>query len=196
MHTLTLCILIGAVPALADDGVELFVDKGETFIRAGSDAGLQRGAALPVVAKGGKRIGTATVLEVWPALSRVSLDEASRADKTPAKYVTLAAKAEAPPPAAPAQPVAPPPPTGLRGFAKYGWAGPWTVLQVFNENTYDWTDCTVTMMPMSSSYQMKFLQAGDHEMISRSNFSKRDFDGDPTSVKLKCTQGEGTIPVR
>jgi len=90
----------------------------------------------------------------------------------------------------------PPPPVGLRGYAKYGGGGLWYALQVFNENTYDWTDCTVTMMPMGSSYQLKYLQAGDHEMIAKSNFSKTDFSGEPTSVKLKCTQGEGTISVR
>ena len=211
-------LLLLATPALADDGVELFVDKGDTYVRAGSDSGLQRGTSLNVIAKGGKRIGAAIVMEVWPALARVNLDESARADKSPSKYVTVAKaaapavpepSAPPPPPPAPAaqnelkrvpavaaSPAAPPSPAGLKGFAKYAGVGPWTALQVFNENNFDWTHCNVTMMPMASSYFMQYLRAGDHEMIGRSNFSNRDYDGDPTSVRLKCAQGEGTIPVR
>ena len=203
--TVSVLLLLLAAPALADDGVELFIDKGDTYIRAGSDSGLQRGTALEVVAKGGKRIGSAVVMEVWPSLARVNLYEAARADKSASKYVTLSKAPAAPaaPSAPPPPPPAPPPPAqkpaapaALKGFAKYGGAGPWTALQVFNENDYDWTNCTVTMMPMNSSYFMKYLRAGDHEMIGRGNFSNRDYSGDPTSVRMKCAQGEGTIPVR
>ena len=67
---------------------------------------------------------------------------------------------------------------------------------MFNENGFDWTGCTVTMLPMKASYQMKYLRAGDHEMIGRSNFSDRDFEGDPKSVRMECQQGQATLPIR
>ena len=201
----TLLLLVVAAPASAED-FEIFVDRGETYVRAGSDHGVQRGTAVTVVAKGGKKLGTATVMETWPALARVSLDEAARGDKSASKYVSLG---RAPEPSAPP----PPPPQGekrkplpssstvgdigvLKGYARYGGAGPWTALQVFNENDFDWTQCTVTMQPMNASYEMKFLRAGDHELIGRSNFTNRDFDGDPTSVRMKCMQGQATLPIR
>lgn len=213
--TLLFFLVLLAAPALAQE-VELFTDRGETYVRAGTDQGLQRGSAVTVVAKGGKKLGTATVMETWAALSRVNLDEAARADKTPSKYVSFApAKAAAPEPVAPPPPPppadadgkrkplpSPPPPEanaapqGLKGFAKYGGAGPWTALQVFNENTFDWTSCTITMLPMKASYRMKFLRAGDHEMIGRSNFTNRDYEGDPTSFRAECQQGQATLPIR
>ncbi len=192
-----LLVVLLAVPAFAEE-FEVFVDRGDTYVRAGSDQGLQRGVAVTVVAKGGKKLGSATVMETWPALARISLDEAARSDKSASKYVSLAAAA-----AKAAEPVAPPPPPpppaaggALKGFAKYGGAGPWTALQVFNENGFDWNGCTITMLPVNASYQLKYLQAGDHELIGRSNFTNRDFEGDPTSVRVKCKEGEGTLPIR
>ena len=147
--TLMVLVLAVARTAFAEDA-ELFVDRGETFIRAGSDQGLQRGVAIDVLAgKGGKKVGSATVMEVWPSLARVNLDEGARTDKTPVKYATLgAAKAQppvapTPPPPPPANannrkplgdPPPPPPPARgeLKGRAVYGGAGPWTALQVIN----------------------------------------------------------------
>src|SRR5438132_14177317 len=99
MRTLSLLLLLAA-PALAQE-IEIFVDRNETYVRAGADLGLQRGASLDVVAgKGGKKIGAATVMETWPSLARVNLDEPARTDKAPKKYVTLqkaAAEPTAPP---------------------------------------------------------------------------------------------------
>src|SRR4051812_19562061 len=90
LFLLALCI---ALPCLADE-VEVFTDRGETYVRAGTDLGLQRGVALDIVAgKGGKKIGTAMIMEVWPALARVNLDDPARGDKAPKKYATVGAKA-------------------------------------------------------------------------------------------------------
>ncbi|MBL8956779.1 MAG: hypothetical protein JNK82_38755, partial [Myxococcaceae bacterium] len=175
------------------------------YLRAGSDSGLSRGSAVTVVTKDGKKVGTAMVMETWPQLSRVSLDEAAKADKTPNKYVSLTPKDAPPPPPAVAPP--PPPPAAaddkpaapsgpLKGYARYWGAGPWTVLQVFNENEFDWHDCKVTMVPMNATYRMKILRAGDHEAIGKSNFSRTDFSDNPSSVSLGCKEGPATLQMR
>ena len=208
--TATIALLMAA-SALADDA-ELFLDRGETYVRAGSEQGLTRGTSVTVVAKGGKKIGTGTVMEVWPSLARVNLDQAASNDKTAAKYVSLGEKpaaAPSPPPAAPTGAVAAPPPppppaaearkpaagNALHGRATYGGAGPWTALQVFNNGSVDWHDCTVTMLPMNASYSLKGLRANDHELIGRSNFSNNEFSGDPTSARVTCREGVGDFPI-
>ncbi len=57
---------------------EIFVDRGEHFLRAGTAEGLVVGARVQVVgpAHGKKRelIGEATAMEVWPHLARLALD--------------------------------------------------------------------------------------------------------------------------
>src|SRR3954468_8556408 len=75
--------------------VDLFADKGDTFIKAGKKQGLKVGTDVTVL---GDRIGdtdeyraagSATVMEVWDSISRVSLDD--EAKKHPeAKHVKLA----------------------------------------------------------------------------------------------------------
>lgn len=212
---LAVAVVLSA-PCWADD-VEVFVDRGETFVRAGSDAGLQRGTSVVVVGKGGKRLGTATVMETWPALARVSLDEAARGDKSPVKYVTVGATrspAVAPPPPSPPPP--PPPPSSpgavrrplpsatgtaaettgsvLKGHATYGGAGRWTAIQLFNDSTIDWTECTLLLLPLESRYALAKLVAQDHELIARSNFDNPDFDREPTAVRVTCRQGEAKFP--
>src|SRR4051812_4307355 len=85
------CLLLLALAPVAlaqpkANAVELFVDKGDTFARAGSEQGLKVGSALIVLGptigdtQERRRVGTATVLEVWGSLARVSLDaDASKA---------------------------------------------------------------------------------------------------------------------
>ena len=206
MKLLRIAVLLCSFECLAQE-VELFTDKGETYVRAGSDSGLSRGTALTVVTKDGKKLGSVMVMETWPQLARVSLDEAARADKTPNKYVSLPNKAPPPPPAA--APPPPPPPAAtdkpaekaeaggpLKGYARYWGAGPWTVLQVFNENEFNWHDCKVTMVPMIATYRMPLLRAGDHEAIGKSNFSRTDFSDNPSSVSLSCKEGPATLQMR
>ncbi|MBL8920305.1 MAG: serine/threonine protein kinase [Myxococcaceae bacterium] len=62
--------------------VELFVDAGKTYVRAGQGDSLVVGSTLVIVGApqaDGKRtqVGTATVMEVFPKMSRVALDEAA-----------------------------------------------------------------------------------------------------------------------
>jgi serine/threonine-protein kinase len=61
---------------------ELFVDAGKTYVRAGQGDGLVVGSTLVIVGApqaDGKRtqVGTATVMEVFPKMSRVALDDAA-----------------------------------------------------------------------------------------------------------------------
>ena len=85
----------------------------------------------------------------------------------------------------------PPLPNGvLRGHATYKGAGPWMVLTVHNDESFDWTKCTVTL-PGGLTYNLNQLRAGDHESIALSNFTQqgpeRDLPRESTTVR--CTQG-------
>lgn len=82
-------LVILAALAASPTSVELFTDKGEMFIRAGTQAGLRVGQEVRVL---GERIadtqerrtaGHLTVLEVWDSLARVSLDAAAQAVTAP-----------------------------------------------------------------------------------------------------------------
>ncbi len=81
MNLISIVVLVLA----AGPDAELFRDRGDVFVRAGTVQGLKVGAQVPVM---GVRIGNtdeyrtaghATVLEVWAALSRVSLDAGAQA---------------------------------------------------------------------------------------------------------------------
>src|SRR4051812_27819046 len=98
---LLLLALLAADPKL----VEVFKDKGDTFIRAGTNKGLKVGSEVVIV---GDKIGDtdeyrtggkATVLEVWETLARISPDEDAKKLKE-IKFVKLAgaaAQTSAPP---------------------------------------------------------------------------------------------------
>jgi hypothetical protein len=89
--------------------VEVFTDRGDVFIRAGSAQGLTVGSEVdvlgePIADTGEYRTaGAATVLEVWPKLARVSLDENAKSLQA-VKYVRVP-----PQPLRPAQEPAPTP---------------------------------------------------------------------------------------
>jgi hypothetical protein len=93
---------------------EVFVDRGETYVRVGYAQGLTKGVTLDIVAaQGGQPLGTAVVMEVWDGLARVSLDTTSTAFKG-LRHARLrgASGAVPPPPSGAVAPgaVAPPPP--------------------------------------------------------------------------------------
>ena len=73
-----------AVVVAAQPSVEIFRDRGDFFVRAGTTQGLKVGDSLVVlgaeIASTGERrsAGNATVLEVWPQLARVSLNAAAQ----------------------------------------------------------------------------------------------------------------------
>jgi hypothetical protein len=201
--------LLFAAPCLADEA-EVFVDRGETYVRAGSEQGLLRGQSIAVLGAKRAQVGTATVMEVWPSLARINLDDRARSDKSSTKFVVVGAKGEPtppppppppsssaaqPPPPPPPPPVAPPPPasTGFRGHATFKGAGRWKLLGLTNDTQEKWTRCTVTLLPTNSSYVLPELAPQDRESIAWSNFAPQNYDVEPSSVRVACAQGNATF---
>jgi len=212
MRAISLTVALLGVAAFADEPYEVFLDRGETYVRAGTAQGLELGAQVTIwgdliaTTTERRRAGTATVMEIWPSLARINLDEAARTDKTAKKLASFDAKrrpAAPPPPPAPAptagQPPPPAPPPAaparlpnnvLRGHAAYKGAGPWMVLTLWNDEQFDWNKCSVSL-PGGLVYTLKYLRAGDHESIALSNFVQqgavKDVPKDSTTVR--CTEG-------
>ncbi len=191
-------------PALASE-VEVFVDRGELFVRAGAQAGLRVGDEVAILGarigetKERRRVGSAMVMEVWPSLARIAPDRAAASDKTPRKYAALstpepvrsdaAASGLTPPP--------PPPPaeepTGMVGHAWFKGAGPWKLLMLYNDGASGWSRCNLRLQPGEMSYHLPSLRAGDHEAIALSNFSGERPEQDITRVAVTCAEGSVTI---
>ncbi len=194
-----LATVVAVAPVLAGDPkpgvVELFVDKGDTFARAGTDQGLKVGAAVTVLGptigdtQERRRVGTATVLEVWESLSRVSLDAEASKESGP-KFLELG-KGKAPKAAgAPEDPAAK---VGLKGRATL--RGP--RLTLYNDSGSAWTECELRL-PSNRRYILKSLAAHDSEGIMLLRFAQdgvpRDLPAD--SVKVKCDQGEARFSLK
>ena len=216
MRSISVLVGLCSVVGFAAEPYEVFVDRGETYVRAGTAAGLELGSMVTIwgdlipTTTERRRAGTATVMEIWPSLARINLDEAARADKTPKKFASFEPKRR-PGAAAAVTPPPPPPPTPapaaadggrapavaaaptggiLRGRATFKGAGPWMVLTVWNEETFDWTKCSLSL-PGNLVYSLAHLKAKDHESIALSNFvqqgPERDVPRD--SVTVRCAQG-------
>ena len=196
--------------ALCDEPAEVFVDRNETYMRAGVNDGLRIGMTVTVfgdliaTTKEHRRIGTATVMELWPSLARLNLDEASRA-ATGKKFAGVeggglaAVPPPAPPPApAPRTPPAPAPPPSrsgqLAGRALYRGVGHWMALQLVNNDPFPWNNCLIEL-PGRLFYNLSGLRSGDHETIARSNFRQegRDLDIPVTWVRVTCAEGASTF---
>ncbi len=207
MRSLSVLVGLCSLACFAEEPYEVFVDRGETYLRAGTAMGLELGSMVIVwgdlipTTKERRRAGTGTVMEVWASLARINLDDAARADKAAKKYASFAAKQPpgAPlfPPVAAVDALPPPPappaaaPSGiLRGRATYKGAGPWMVLALFNDEAFDWTKCTVSL-PGNLFYSLSHLKAGDRESIALSNFVQQGPDREvrKDSVTVRCAQG-------
>jgi serine/threonine-protein kinase len=148
-----------AVPAKLVAG--MFKDGAEHFVRGGATKGLEMGAVLAVVGppqKGGKRkrLGEATVVEVWPTLARVSLDENAKAASGKRFAVLPEAPAKPPEPQvaapAPAEPVPAPVSTPaveekkpLVGSATFAGIGPFRSITLVNKDKRTWNGCTIAL---------------------------------------------------
>lgn len=204
MRLLSLLVALCSVTGFAQP-YELFVDRGDTFVRAGSAQGLELGATVTIwgdpipTTTERRRAGTGVVMELWSSLARVNLDDAAKADKTPKKFASFEGKAKpTPPPAppaaapAPSAPPSPPPSPGvLKGRGRYKGAGPWMVLTVWNDDANDWTRCTFTLGPGNLVYSHPRLKAGDHETVALSNFVQQGpaREGDQEWVSVRCAEG-------
>ena len=64
------------------------------------------------------------------------------------------------------------------------------VLTLFNDETFDWSKCSVTL-PGNLVYMLNQLKAGDHDSIALSNFVQQGPERDvkKDSVVVRCAQG-------
>ena len=178
----------------------------------GSDQGLEMGSVLTVVGppvKGSKRrrLGEATVVEVWPALARVSLDASARAEhgkhfavlpEAPVKPESVAepvaaAQAEPAVAAAPAVDAKKP----LVGRASLSGVGPFREVTLFNSDTRTWNGCKIALRGRRS-YNFGALAPGGQR-----GALVREFRIDAhvpylqgARVRVLCDEGEGDFYVR
>ena len=192
---LLLLALLAADPKV----VEVFKDKGDTFLRAGTNRGLKVGSEVAIL---GDKIGDtdeyrsggkATVLEVWETLARVSPDEDAKKLKD-IKFARLSsAPAAAAAPSAPqavAAASAEPPAKALKGHAVLGGIGPAKRITVYNDGTTKWTNCEVRL-PNNRHYKMAQLNAADQDgiMITRFDQDGTELDRPLDGVMVRCDQG-------
>lgn len=207
MNLKAFALLAALVPALsfaADDVVEVFKDKGDIFIRGGTNKGVKVGSEVTIL---GDRIGDtdeyrsggkATVLEVWGSLARVSLDEEARKLKeikyakiskaAPARHANTA-NAPSTTAAAAAEP-APKPVVTLKGRAELGGIGPAKRITVYNDSSFEWTQCDLRL-PNNKHYSLSNLRSGDQDGILVSRFTQDgvQFDKPLDGLTVKCNEG-------
>jgi eukaryotic-like serine/threonine-protein kinase len=195
-------LLLVALDALAQPNttVEVFSDKGKAFIRAGSDQGLTVGMSVAIVGEkmdsAGQRrtVGTATIMEVWPAMSRVSLDDAARAaqGKKLARIVSVGEPSRVPA----ADPWVAFAGDGgaevLKGHAALAGAGPEIAhkMVIYNDDARPWTNCELRL-PDNKRYLLRRLRAGDSETIMLFHFDQDGpaYDRPIDSVMVRCSEG-------
>jgi serine/threonine-protein kinase len=129
---------------------EIFVDDGKTYVRAGVNEGLVVGATLVITGPPveGKRlkVGTATVMEVFPTMARISLDAAANEAVAPrfaalaitsAKDAGASGQAEKLPAATRTSPRG-----AMKGVIQLQTTPVWSVF-LQNTSKFTWTQCTL-----------------------------------------------------
>ncbi len=190
---------------------EIFVDRGETYIRAGQANGMEVGTGLEVLdAKSRQPIGSALVMEVWESLSRVSLDSKAAA-YAPLKVARVGRRSEpiveAPPAQAPAPAATPAPPR--TATSPHTGPGPWLDGQVTvigagagrrviirNRANRDWHNCDVRL-PSGKHYRIGDLDEGEEDGVMMFRF---DYDGavqEPRAegITVICREGTGHFQI-
>jgi hypothetical protein len=197
---MTSVLLLAALAQAPLPEPEVFVDRGETYVRMGFDQGLTKGVTLEILSADKRTvIGTAVVMEVWDGLSRVNLDTASSAYKglRRARQRGAAAAApaaeSAPPPAAPTTPA-----KGarvLKGKVQIS-GGAYDVRRVIvtNLDNYDWHDCKVVLAD-GRSFREAELKANSDDGIMLFRFEAGEPRDPQNLVALRCREGEARIAV-
>ncbi len=191
---LALLVVSLCAVAFAEPPAELFTDKAETYVRAGSRSGMTVGQKLLVFsdAAGAQRVGSGMVMEVWESMSRVSLDEAAKKGKArfAARDVPAEPLAQPPPPPATtplsARPLVGPP---LRGHVQRGNMGR---IIIYNDSDTHWTGCEARL-PDDSVFRFGQLAPRSDEGILSIKFLR---EGLPANDRLavQCDQGEASFP--
>jgi hypothetical protein len=211
-HLLALLVLTQS----PNTDAEIFVDRGETYIRAGQINGLEVGSALDVLdAKTRQPVGAALVMEIWESLSRVSLDskaaaygplKVARVQRRPEPIAQQQMPAPLPPddiapaplPSGP-MPTRPPQQQGawLDGQVTMTGAGSGRRVIIKNRSNRDWHNCDVRL-PNGKHYWIGDLDAGDDEgvMLFRFDYERGAPIPQPTEgVAVVCREGMGRFPI-
>jgi hypothetical protein len=178
-------VLALSLPAFAGskDTAEVFTDKGETFIRAGSRQGLVKGSKVTILGdrigdtQERREVGSASILESWPDLARVSLDSGAAA--ATGERVAKLAKQEH----AKAKVAAP-----LKGKAERSLGR----IIVYNQSPNNWSDCELRIADQKHTKLPK-LEANDHETFLSAKFGKDEFkkeDVPADMLLVRCKEGE------
>ncbi len=179
---LALLASLPAFPARADGDVtfKTFSDKGEVYVRAGTNEGFHKGTVVVIENARHQKVGTAVVLDVWPSMAHLVLDEqASRGG--PNLYVSLVRHA-------PAET------RTLQGHASLVGFGPFKTLHVTNETPYTWTHCDVRL-PDNRHELLDQLTPGDSNTMNLGGFTQDGVARDLplTSVRVTCAEGAGSF---
>lgn len=184
--TLAIALTLSKDPGTAD----LFKDKGDLYIKAGTRQGLKVGDDLKVLA-GDKEVGSATVMEVFESLARVAVDD--EAQKHPeAKKVRLGGKAPADAQAdtAKSDDASAGSSGSLKGRATIIGLGPAKQITVYNKGDKAWTNCDLRL-PTNKHYALASLRAADQERIFLHMFKQDgvELDRPLDVITVKCDQG-------
>ena len=208
MTLAVLAVLLGQ----ASPEPEVFIDRGETYVRMGYAQGLTKGVTLDILAPQdrNKVIGTAVVMEVWDGLARVNLDTASSSYKGPR---LAKARPVAPPPMPsavntplpPGPAVAPPPPApgsapGSAAASGSGGAVPGAQRQlharvqisgglvdarrfiIYNIDSFDWHNCKIRLPDGRGYDRMEELRSNSDEGIMMFRFEPGMALRDPSGL--------------
>jgi eukaryotic-like serine/threonine-protein kinase len=174
----------------------LFADGDKTLVRAGSDDGLKVGIELKIVGapnKDGKHplLGTATVLEVFPKMARLSLDDAAAraaGEKSAALSEAAAAVVDTKKPA-PGVKVAL---NALLNLVQ----DPVRAVRLKNTGAFAFTRCTV-LIPGQRQVEFASLPAGMAREITLDKFGQNPSAAVlDNEVRLTCAQGSITLPAQ
>lgn len=207
-----------------ENAFEVFEDRGNHFVRAGSEDGVSMGTEVQMVgpadAEGRRPLyGKALVMELTgPHLARLNSDAKPQAEGAlfasftpePVKAVEKPAekprtttrrpntRTPAPAVAAPAPEVAAAPaPPPLRGRAEITGFGPLRRLVIFNRDQRPWTNCDLRL-PSNKHYVLDRLKGGDQEAIAMMKFKQdgTEHDRENTWLNVKCNEGTAQFTLR
>jgi len=200
---------------------EVFVDRGETYVRMGAAQGLQKGVTLEIVnATDSKTVGTGVVMEVWDGLARVNLDMAATAFKGPrlAKPMPAAKlpvgvnplpSGVAPvPPGPPGAGGGSPPPPSTAVNPPQPQQAPQRALHarvqisgglvdarrfiIYNLDNFDWHNCKIRLPDGRGYDKMEELKANSDEGIMMFRFEPGMALRDASGlVTVYCSEGAG-----
>lgn len=195
--------LLLALLAADPSTVEVFKDKGDLFVRAGTNRGLKVGTQLVIL---GEKIGDteeyrtggkAIILEVWETVARISPDEEARKLKeiklaripvaAPAPAAAESVAKGEPAPKADAAPAA----NTLKGRASFIGVGPAKRITLYNDSSSYWTRCELRL-PNNKHFLLPNLRPGDQESILYPRFKQdgAEVDRPLDWILVKCDEGQ------